>query len=311
MMKSYETQIQQLFDYLVAIAPSEKRERFFFNDFFETEDEDAEDLGIELQSWSNAAPELYMKAQGLSENECKVVRVLLLQALLEEMPVKPFCGRLSQLLPLVASEGDIRKQLDVIKMFIPGSRLRQNAVVQVKGAILGSDPKVQLTPKALTGMLGELVFPLLGLEPFAEPIQEVSKEERMSGGLLIKCSLDRAPFVASTLAVLCGGMAWKAPKELDVDALPHELLKTAFAHHGGLLVLEEDGDYMSNTLHKLARQFPVIQLVDAKNVLRIQVLDSSKETGTQLKSRLRQLLSRSSGDGQATKLPELQIQREA
>jgi len=62
------------------------------------------------------------------------------------------------------------------------------------------------------------------------------------------------------LARLTGGMAWRAPKELDVDNLPKELLVAAFRVHGGVLVLEEDGDYMKSTLKKLSRQLPVLEV---------------------------------------------------
>ncbi|MDQ7041851.1 MAG: hypothetical protein Q9M35_13015, partial [Rhodothermus sp.] len=132
-------QLDQLFGYLATIAQETNKSRRDFSGAFELSDAEAElleeiseDLSLEtleervreilrqawgeeeaeedaeeeaptsseLDTWRGIPPERYMDARGLSEVERRIVRILLLQAFCRYMPAQPFCGRLSQLMPL-------------------------------------------------------------------------------------------------------------------------------------------------------------------------------------------------------------------
>ncbi len=273
MEKRYAKQLDRLFDYLTAVHQELGRPRrrrwtleldeelpFPFDD--EEEASRKQTGGFSEQAWRDVAPERYMAAQGLSELERRLVRVLLMQALLERTSLRPFCGRLSQLMPLLVRDRSSGEPFEVIRALLPTGRLQQAGVVRVRGALLGDDPQIRLTEVALAEMLGASIFVLLGLEPMARssgPVPE-GLELKRGEGLLVTCDASEAAQVAGALARLSGGQAWRAPKELDVDALPEELLVAAFRVHGGVLVLEEGGDYMKSTRRKLSRQLPVLEV---------------------------------------------------
>jgi hypothetical protein len=315
MAKRYEKQLNQLFDYLAAVHQElvgSRRRRWVFDldeelPFpFDDEEEATRNRGegFVAERWQEVAPERYMAAQGLTEQERRLVRVLLMQALLERTSFRPFCGRLSQLMPLLVRERSSGEQFEVLRALLPTSRLRKSGIVRVQGALLGDDPRVKLSEEALVGMLGESVFVLLGLEPLSGPKGSVPEglELDVSQGLLVSCGASELETVAGMLARLTGGMAWRAPKELDVDALPEELLVGAFRVHGGVLVLEEGGDYMKSTLRKLSRQIPVLEVQPQAELLRVKHPAVSAASSA-LERWLASVLA--GGDGVATEAPVL------
>ena len=274
MEKRYAKQLDRLFDYLAAVhqelgRPRRRRWTLELDEelpfLFDDEEESAprkQTGGFSERAWQDVAPERYMAARGLSELERRLVRVLLIQALLERTSLRPFCGRLSQLMPLLVRDRSSGEQFEVIRALLPTGRLRKSGIVSVQGALLGDDPRIRLTEAALAEMLGASIFVLLGLEPMARPSGPVPEglELKRGEGLLVTCGASEAAQVAGALARMSGGQAWRAPKGLDVDALPEELLVAAFRVHGGVLVLEEGGDYMRSTRRKLSRQLPVLEV---------------------------------------------------
>jgi len=119
MAKRYEKQLNRLFDYLTAVHQElvgSRRRRWVFDldeelPFpFDDEEEATRKRGegFVAERWQEVAPERYMAAQGLTEQERRLVRVLLMQALLERTSFRPFCGRLSQLMPLLVRERSLR-----------------------------------------------------------------------------------------------------------------------------------------------------------------------------------------------------------
>jgi len=275
MEKHYAQQLDRLFEYLAAVHQELgglRRRRWMpeldeevFSIVFDDEEEEApwpRAEGFCEQDWQDVAPERYMARQELSALERRLVRVLLMQALLEQTSLRPFCGRLSQLMPLVVRDRSSSEPFAVLRALLPTGRLQQAGIVSVRGALLGDDPQVRLTETALAEMLDASIFVLLGLEPMgqsAEPAPE-GLELKRGEGLLVRCGISEAGRLAGALARLSGGQAWRAPKELDVDALPEKLLVAAFRVHGGVLVLEEGGDYMKSTRGKLSRQLPVLEV---------------------------------------------------
>ncbi|GIV03574.1 MAG: hypothetical protein KatS3mg015_2404 [Fimbriimonadales bacterium] len=311
---------RELFSYLSWIGSKikepEGRLRLFFDDepVNWADATDPEHVSPDLKkrgadTWRHIPAEERMESLGLSTLERRVVRVLLLQAVLHYAPKKPFCGRLSQLLPLVVDADNLVHSLQVMESLTPEGRLLQSGLVQVKGGFVLSDPEVLLTEDGIVELLGPGIFPLLGLKPFETAGDPYALPKRLADQLpenfRIDCSPDRATVLAGPLAAYCGGSPWLAPSR----RFDHEVVVKALKRYGGLLVFEEENLFTSGHARELNKEVPVLVIRREWDMPKVVIRERSPRLSQYLDRRLQKHLDRQkarvSGDGQATDVPEL------